>query len=245
MKALCAGCLILFWAVPGVGGQDVILSFFDRPPYYYVENNRPHGFLLERAERILTMAGISYELIELPQARIQAIIAGNKERHISIGWFKNPERESISQFSLPIYRNKPQVVLVQAKRLKEFQALGTFAALSARKTYTAGALEGFSYGPYIDGFLASMGDRVDRAAVSPVRNLLKLAAGRFDFILVDQEETSALLGLAGLSTDDLAVVQFPDIPAGNLRYLWCSMLISKDEVGRINGAIKALFPEIE
>lgn len=245
MKILLSALLISVLGLANLAGQTITLSFFNRPPYYYLSEDRPRGFLLERAEKVLSAAGIPYKVHELPTGRIQTIMGTKKERHISIGWFKNAEREAMSRFSLPLYRNLPQVVLVRASRAAEFRALGSFAGLVETTELSLGTVEGFSYGPYLDFHLQRMGNRVERAVVSPAQNIAKLAAGRFDCLVLDQEEAAELIAQAGFGKSEFALISYPDIPAGNYRYLWCSMAITQAEMDRINTAIMALYPEVD
>lgn len=42
-----------------LGAQDVTLSYFDRPPYYYTEDKSPKGFLLDRTAKILNEGAFS------------------------------------------------------------------------------------------------------------------------------------------------------------------------------------------
>lgn len=237
-------CFVLFFLTAVLRAEGLSLTFFNRPPYYHMERNAPSGFLLIRALRIMEAAGIPYTLHELPSSRITAIIQSDSERMVSVGWFKNPERELYSRFSLPIYRNKPEVVLTLASRAADLERAGSFANLAGMKPYTLGVISGFSYGQYIDARLTDMGAR--RISVNAMASQLveMLAAGRFDYILADPEEVSYLIAQARLTEDLFATIGFCDIPEGNLRYLWCSNSVTPEELARIDAAILKLYPEV-
>lgn len=131
------------------------------------------------------------------------------------------------------------------ERGAEFKAIAKFADVAANPQYKMGAVDGFSYGAFFDPLIASMGTRVEKANVTPAQNVAKLAAKRFDFIILDQEEASYLIQQAGLKEGDFEVITFSDIPEGNLRYLWCSKTITAPEMAKINAAVAKLYPEVK
>ena len=245
MKKITLTTVLLVGLILSLAAQSVSLSYIDRAPYYYQENGVNKGFLLDRAEKILKEAGLTYTISALPPNRITAILETQQERHISIGWFKRPEREVFAQFSVPIYRNKPQALLVLKTRAAEFKAIPKFAEVAANPKYKMGAVDGFSYGGFFDPLIATMGARVEKGNVTPSQNVAKLQAKRFDFLVLDQEEASYQILQAGLKEADFEVVTFSDVPEGNLRYLWCSKNITAAEMTKINAAIVKLYPEVK
>lgn len=246
MRAAAVLILAGLCALAGAeNAEKVILAYFERPPYYYSAGTQPKGFLLERAEIILEKAGIPYELRELPSLRIAALIREGAEPLVSVGWFKTEERLSYSKFSTPIYRNRPQAIVVCTSEAADFRNFPSFAALSAHRGYTLGAVEGFSYGPWFDPILSAMGSNVRRFNADPVQLAAMLGAGRFDYLILDREEVDWVIETAGLRRADFTVLDFQDIPEGNLRYLWCSASIPDETLIRINDAIKSLFPDLD
>lgn len=245
MRAMAA--LLLAGACALAGAEEpgkVILAYFERPPYYYSAGGLPKGFLLERAQLILERAKVPFELRELPSMRIAALIREGSQPIVSVGWFKTAERLAYSRFSDPIYRNRPQGILVRAARAGEFKNLPTFAALSSSPRFTLGAVEGFSYGVWFDPILAGMSKRVQYLNSDPVHLAAMLGAGRFDYMVLDREEVDWVIETAGLRRADFSVVEYPDIPEGNLRYLWCSPSVGEEVLQRINEAVKTLFPDL-
>jgi len=233
MKQLSLFCALVFTAF---SAEPITVSYIERPPYYYQENGVHKGLLLERTRSILRSAGLTGKFVSLPAKRILYELEQNLAPHISIGWFKKPEREQIGKFSLPIYQNKPQAVLVSKKRRALFDEFKTFHQL-LDSPLKMGAIDGYSYGNYIDSLLNLRINAVDRAVVTSESNLLKLHAGRVDYLVVDQEERETMIQSAGLKLADFQLLLFPDIPRGNLRYLWCSRALPDSVMAKLNKAI--------
>ena len=101
---------------------DIKVAYLERPPYYWTDNGHPRGFLLELTQRIFNLAGIKATYAPAPPNRIIADLRENREPICSIGWFRNPERESYSRFSLPIYRDRPLVILTNQGPGRKLQA---------------------------------------------------------------------------------------------------------------------------
>lgn len=229
----------------GLWAQPVLLSYFEREPYYFTLRGEGTGFLLERTKQILTEATIPFEMRAIPSVRISHNMEGSSTRQISPGWFKTPEREAFSRFSRPIYRNLPQIVLTRADHAEDLEKIPSFSALTGDNRFVFGAIEGFSYGDSIDRLLSLMGTRIRRINASTLQCVEMLAAGRFDYILLDREEAPYLIRQAGYTDYDLVQIEYPDIPEGNLRYLWCSLSVTDEEIERIDRAIERLYPDVE
>lgn len=232
-------------ACVGLQAQPVILGYFDREPYYFTLRGEPRGFLLERAKQVLTEAGIPFELREIPSLRISNTIKDSYVRLVSPGWFKTPEREAYSRFSLPIYRNEPQIVLARTEHAVAMLKTPSFSTLTGDNRFVFGAIEGFSYGSAIDQLCAAMGTRIRRINASNLQCVEMLGAGRFDYMLLDPEEAPYLIRQAGYRDSDFVQIAYPDIPEGNLRYLWCSLSVTDAEIERIDRAIEKLYPDLQ
>ncbi len=236
--------LLLLILLSTGNSQNIEVSFVERVPYYFQKGDRPKGFLYERTDKILRKAGIPATYRSLPAKRILFILETNHEPHISIGWFKKSDREKIGSFTRPIYRNLPQGVLILKKKSQHYAQFTSFKELR-NSPLRLGTIDGYSYGDYIDSLIALAPQTVEKAVVTSISNLQKLEAGRVDYIIVDQEEWKAMIADAQLKENDFKLLRFPDIPQGNLRYLWCSFAVPKESISRINSAISTLYPEVK
>ncbi len=216
------------------------LSYFERPPYYYTEAGQATGFLLELTRSIFQDAGLETEFKSLPPNRIMREIKQHHNAHCSIGWFKNPERETYAKFSLPIYQNKPVVLLTTKKQRALFASYKTLRQVFADKALTMATLKAFSYGAVIDRLIEEGAPRT--RVISGQQNLLPklLMKGRASYMLTAPEEIDMLIRSAELQTDAFIVVTMEDIPTGNKRYLMCNQAVGNSVIEKINRSILKL-----
>ncbi|WP_159674259.1 transporter substrate-binding domain-containing protein [Andreprevotia sp. IGB-42] len=219
----------------------LLLTFIDKPPYYQLNaGNKPGGFLLEHALRVLDKAGIRARAELRPNLRALLEIEHPTEPACSVGWFKTAERERYGRFSDALFRDPPVMLATRSDALARFKPYGSAAALLAEPALTPGTIMGYGYGPYLDELLRVRGTRVDNTAQTMQQNLAKAGYGRVDYVLVDQAEFSWWRKQPGLRNLALAGINLPDIPAGNTRYLLCNKLVPDAMLQRINQAIAAL-----
>ena len=228
--------------LPGVAGaQNLIMAFRDKPPYSYVDNGVLRGFLLERTQRILDLAGIQAKFVDLPPKRIFLEIQNNNQAFCSFGWYKIPEREKYAKFSQAIHQDRPHVVLAGPRSADEVKKQRSLKALLANPALTLAAVDGVSYGPDIDSLIAKFPGTVDRSLVSPIQVAKKVALKRADFMFIDQEDYDYLLATNPEFRDDgLIRIDYPDLPPGLKRYILCSPQVSDETMAKIDSAIARL-----
>lgn len=213
--------------------REMTVYYNDRPPLYEVATQS--GFLVEITKMILRQADIPFRLVELPSNRIQETIRAGNEYAMGIGWFKNPERESWARFSKAIYRDKPQVVLVNAERSP---ALGSTIELSKLLSsgLVLGKKDGYSFGLAIDQAVASAKVPTVSLTVEIPQLVRMIALGRIDYTILGLEEANYILkNEAGLGK--VRIVTLADPPEGNLRYLMISKAVEESTIARIDEAI--------
>ncbi|MBN2809854.1 MAG: transporter substrate-binding domain-containing protein [Deltaproteobacteria bacterium] len=217
--------------------------YFERPPYYFTEDNQARGFLVELSRNIFQDAGIKVDFISLPPARIIKAIKNAATPTCSIGWFKKPEREKFAKFSLPIYRDQPLVILT-SKNLKEhLEPCKTLVQVFSDTTLSIGKMGSFSYGTYVDELLTLISPK-SQTVVKNQATLIKLVdKGRISYMLAAPEEIPSLIISAGLKNADFYSHQLTDVPQGNLRYLIFSRSFPDDELQSVNRAICQSVPQ--
>lgn len=252
--------LVLGTAAPSSFAQDVVVLYYDRPPYYVDRPGVPGGFLMDMAANVFKEAGLRPRYEVLPPKRILERIR-NGGAICSVGWFKRPERERFARFTMPIYRNRPMVLLHERAGSDRFADVSTLNELFARRELVWGALDGFSYGEYVDTLRAEMKPSTVAVSVTQGRLLGMLAAGRFDYVLAAPEELDALSMAGALPRGDLSLPEdvereehhkalawrrgdfivhhLSDMPEGNQRHIMCSRDVPQGLIDRMNQAIQA------
>lgn len=219
---------------------DLHVVYLERPPYYWTENGQPRGFLLALTRQILDRAGIQASFSQHPPNRIMEEIRSDQEPTCSIGWFKTPEREAFARFSLPIYRDRPLVLLTTADKAHLFSRHKTLRSVFADNALVMAQVASFSYGDAVDRMQKEV--LVRSLTVSSSQKVLPklILQGRASYMLAAPEEVPTLLRLAEVDADRFAVLTMEDIPAGNLRHLICSESVPASARERIDAAIAEL-----
>jgi uncharacterized protein (TIGR02285 family) len=231
--------LLLLGAKISVAASPVItVSWRDKPPYHYLDNGIPRGFLLERTQAIFAAAGIATRFASEPQKRIWANFSHGATNYCSFSWYRLPEREAVSQYTLPISIDPPHSVLVSAAALARVKRHATLAALLADPELTLGVVDGVSYGPDLDAMIAHSANQVMRRTVDTTSMMRMLGVGRASFMLVDREDWEYVHRREPI-LQSTTRLDFPDMPPGLKRYIVCSRDISPQTMEKINQAITA------
>ncbi|RJP80810.1 MAG: hypothetical protein C4522_07080 [Desulfobacteraceae bacterium] len=225
--------------------ETLTVLYLERPPYYFTVNGRAEGFLVKLTRKLFLEADIPVTFSEMPPKRIIKMIKSKKGNFCSIGWFKNPERETFAKFSLPIYQNKPIVILTTKNQQERFQPYRTLKEVFSDKTIVLGIMSEFSYGSYIDDLIKN--DPPSNIEITSKQSMIPglIVKKRAAFMLVSPEEVETLLQAEGHNPDDFLSITMPDIPAGNERYLMFSKGVSDETIEKINQTIrKHVFPSM-
>ena len=213
------------------------VSYLERPPYYYTENGKAAGFLVELTRKIFQDAGVDVAFRSLPPKRIMGEIKRKDNHHCTIGWFKNPVRETFAKFSLPIYQNRPLVLLVKKENKRQLIRHPALKNVFSEKTLVMGRVSTFSYGSFIDGMIEDNSPEIFEVKAKQSQLIKLISAGRITYMLIAPEEIQSLIRSADLDPDGFVSVSFPDIPAGNQRYLMFSKGVEDRVLEKVNMAI--------
>ncbi len=229
--------------LPAVSAQTLTIEYRDKPPYSYTQNGQPAGFLIERTAWLLQQAGITAHFVEMPMRRTLMHLQANQAPLCTPGFYKLPERTRYSRYSLPIFRDRPNLVLAHERAAARIRTHARLDALFADPELTPGVLDGASYGAQLDRALARTARPAGHAQRSPLQLAQMVAARRVDYMLIDAEDLGWLKRDPGFDGMGLAAIAFADMPPGELRYLSCSLQVSPALMERINRAIRSLPPE--
>jgi polar amino acid transport system substrate-binding protein len=218
---------------------DLILYYYERPPFMHADAAGPSGYFIERTERVLGKAGISYEWKLRPVNRIFADLKANNLQVCSPGWFATPERRSIAAFSKAIYHNMPLVGLARSDSpIPENTAAAT---LFKQSGLTVLLKESAVYGVYLDDQIAKIPATNILRTTTEFSNAVKMIyAKRADFTIVAEEEVDTFIKNAALNRIDFKILHFTDEPAVEYRYILCSHTVPAELMNRIDKAIDQL-----
>ncbi len=222
--------------------EPLSLLYDIRPPYYTRDKDGQIGGLVAGlVDRAFVEAGIEVTWERLRFNRqIESIATG--QAACSPGWFKNPERETFAQFSIPLYRDQPQVIVVETEDAQKFDH-PTLSALFQDKDLRFGAKLSYSYGRFIDTLLEVHHPPMKRTAHS-VQGLVGLMLqDRFDYTIMSGEEFDNLAVSTGDRDRPFTAISYPDIPPGNDRYLMCANTVDGTILRRFNNAVTKILSE--
>lgn len=217
--------------------QPLIISYLDRPPYYYTVAGEAQGLLVEKVKAILDTANIKADYREVPAGRILHNIEHNTTAQCSIGWFKNNAREKFARFTLPIWRDSPWMVLAPVQLKDAISQYERFSELLADSTLSWGTHREFSYGQYLDGLAQQYA--TNKMEFSGDQMLLPkmMLKGRASYMIIAQEEFLPLVESAGLNINNFFLQPMADAPPVNERFLMCSKSVTPELIEKINQAI--------
>jgi polar amino acid transport system substrate-binding protein len=237
-----AGFLSLWaaWGIAFAAENVITLHYYERPPFHSRDaNGQITGLVADPTIKILKMADVAFTWQLTPANRILSMLKNNVGMDCSPGWYKNPDRASYAQFSLPIYKDKPLVGLSRANFA--VQEGITAKELLSRPGTRLLAKQNFSQGAYMDELIAKMPTAQVQRVAAEVATMVKMVQiDRADLILTTQEETATFIHQSGLDVKDFRVLKFPDVPAVENRYLLCSKTVPPHVITRMNKAIREL-----
>jgi len=227
------------FAVATVQAQEITVAWRENPPYNYTEQGVEKGFLLARGKRIFEQAQVPAQFVTEPTKRIWAKFRVGTPSYCSLGRYHLAEREPVMQYSLPIHIDPPRIVLMSAEAAKRARQYKRLSELLADPSLTLGMSDGGSFGTDIDDMLKSAATKVERRTVESPLMMKLLAADRISFVFADRYSWH-YLKQHDPAARDIVAREFPDMPAGQKRYLVCSKDVSPEVMHRLNAAIKSM-----
>lgn len=220
---------------------DLQVNFHERLPYYSAETDGVGGIIGERVMAVFKEVGINCTFKQTPPKRQLAIIKANNGKNCIIGWFKNTKREAYARFSLPIYRDKPQMALVRndSSLPEGTLAIKTLLSMKDMRLLTK---NGYSYGARLDALIRQHAPKTVSVTTENVKMLKMIRGKRAEYMFIAPEEASQLISLSGHSKSDFRLVALDGVPPGNNRYLLFSKQVPPALVDRVNEVINSLYP---
>jgi len=237
-RFLFAGLCAALASGAACSAPPITVAWRDKPPYHYIENGVPKGFLLARARQVFATAGLETRFINEPQKRIWANLQHGASNYCSISWYRLPEREAVAQYSQPFHEDLPHTVLIAPGMETRVKAHATLASLLADPTLTVGVIEGVSYGPVLDPLIKAGQNKIMSRTVETTQMMRMLTVGRASYMFVDREDWEFFRDKEKAS-QSLVRHDFPDMPGGLKRHIVCSRDVPQDTMNKLNQAIAA------
>lgn len=215
----------------------ITVAWSEKPPYYYIEDGIDKGFMLAYGKTVFAAAGIDASFVREPQKRIWSRFRTGTRNYCSIGWYHLVERTAIAQYSLPIYTDPSQMVLIAPKSVAQVQAHATLASMLADPTLTLGLLDGSSYGAELDARIKDSANRKMLSSVNSVGMMQMVAADRVSYMLSDRTDWN-YTRIRHRSLDNVVQYEVPDVPPGLKRHIVCSKDIPAATMEKLNQAIR-------
>jgi len=217
--------------------QPLTVAWREKAPYYYVEDGLEKGFILAYTKQLFASAGVEARFVREPHKRIWSRFADGTRSYCSIAWYRLPERERIAQYSLPIYTDPPQTILVAPAALERVRQHPTLASMMADPILTLAVMDGVSYGAELDARIKQSANQIMRRTV-PTSNMVQmLAAGRASYLLTDRNDWN-YMRLRHKQLAGLVQYEVPDLPPGLKRYILCSRDVPAATMEKLNQAIR-------
>lgn len=218
--------------------EPIILMYAERAPYIVADDDGSiSGLTASPAVLAFEAAGVSYVNAAIPTNRQLSSIKANLSPSCGIGWFDRSDRRVFAQFTKPIYRDRPTVVLMNRETALA-RYYDNLERLIANDDLTILVKTQFSYGKDIDSWLTTYTPNMNAVTLDNVGMLRMIIVGRADYMLMGQEEATHLMLQTDASTaNDVRMLSFPDSPHGNYRHLMCSLSVPQTTIERLNQVI--------
>lgn len=215
----------------------LVLYYQEQRPYQMSYQDDVHGLVADNVTLAMNNADIDFIWEEVPIARQLALIKGNTIKSCAVGWLKTPEREDFAKFTLPVYQDKPHVVVTRADN----EVLTSGISLERLLDHLHLRLLVKSDYPFTPVLGTALKDK--NALLTPTTtdnySMLKMIHNhRADYCFMPEEEVADLLLFSNLNKADFKIVHIIDMPRGNNRYLLCSKKVNDEIIGRLDRAIE-------
>ena len=223
----------------------ITLHYYERPPFHYrADDGSISGIIAASTESIFKRAGITFHWELTPVNRILAYLKTNAGFDCSPGWYKNTERETYAQFSLPVYQDMPLQGLSRANFLAPEGI--TAKELFLRPDVRLLLKQNFSQGSYMDLLIQHIPEQQVQRIAAEVPILVKMVhADRADLIITTAEETDYFINQSGYKKQDFIILKFPDVPGTEKRYILCSQRVPIEIMNRLNQSIKSVMKQTD
>lgn len=219
----------------------ITVLYSERPPFMKKQSDGSlTGSTATPAMLAFSKAAIPFNIREASPARRLLEVKENNERVCSLGFYKNAERESFARFSNPVSQDGKMIALANIK-LQTRKSVSV-ADILDRSDISVLIKKNIFYGPFLESKFSKMkAHRIEsHAEYAQLIRLVKLE--RAQLLFLPEEEAQFYLKEAGYLTSDFNLIQFAEMPPGELRHIMCSLKVDESIMTRLNQAIGLLKP---
>ena len=227
-------CTVIY----GAECQQLVVHYHERVPYMQTTPSSIVGLTADPANLAFHKTGLNFHWKKSSPKRQIKILQDNKGCNCAVGWFKNPEREAFAKYSYAIYQDKPHIAITRADNDK-LQSDMTLDDLLSQPKLKLLVKDSYSYGDFLDDKIAQHHPRVVKATGENINMLKMIHKKHADYFFMAPEESQPLMVSSGLPIEDFKLLTFPDIPAGEKRYILCSRQVEDTIMNKLNTAIDA------
>ena len=219
----------------------ITVLYSDRPPFMKKQaDGTLTGTAATTAILAFAKAEIPIEIKEASPARRLLDVKENNTRVCSLGFYKNAERETFARFSNPISQDGKMIAFANIK----FQMSKPVSvdAILQRSDLNILIKKNIFYGPFLESKFAQMkAQRIESTAeFAQLIRLIKIE--RAQLIFLPEEEAQFYLKEFGYSATDFNLIHFAEMPAGEFRYMMCSLRVEEAVMAKLNKAIGNIKP---
>ena len=216
----------------------IIVHYHERRPYYYFEDDYEIiGLCVDPVNLIFTQAGIDMVWQQTPAKRQLELIKANTKCECAAGWFKTDARQKYGLYTLPIYQDSSTIALAREDEELIVSGQALHVTMKNRQLRLL-RKDGYSYGQFIDGHIASCNPRQVITRVGNMSMLKMVYTHRADYFFITVQEAEDLISHSGLPAGKFKLIRFSDMPEGNKRYLICSQKVGDAVIAQLNQAIR-------
>lgn len=223
-------------AAASAAEPTLVLHYHERPPYNISGGmGIVYGLTATPAIAALTRAGVPFRWELTPLARQFKLIELGTGLDCAVGLFRNPDRERIGKFSLPLYRDTAMVGIARAD--SGLSQVASIEDLMRDRSKRLMLKRGLTYGARVAELVKTLQPTTEMVTIESDQMVRMLKAQRADWMLASEEEANYLIAKAGLSPGEVSILRFRDLPQGEERHLFCSRAVPDAMLARINAAI--------
>jgi uncharacterized protein (TIGR02285 family) len=226
--------------MPAMSAADepvINLHYGDRPPYLVTQDdNQVTGLSGTPITNAFVRSGIPFRWVATPISRAAEILKESSGADCIANLYKTPAREAWANFTLPVIFDGRYVLMANQSFKAEPGA--TLAEILSRKDIRVYVKQDTSYGAYVDGLINKLDPRRFSTTQSTSAMLAFIREGRADFMFATETEAAFYLTHdGGKEARGLKVINLPDTPPGEARYILCAKSVPESVINRLNQAI--------
>ncbi len=239
-------------------------SFEDEKIYLYVQNRPPYfifdkkneipidGITYKIVRKILNSSNISYEFNNIPLVRAIPAIKENKLKICYPNAVKNKEREEISYFTKPFYKDKKSIIIIKKNNFK-FNDYKNFVDILKNNNFNLLLKVGYSYGDYIkkqiylikkynNSFVENhLPQGIILSTKDHEKMLYEIKDNIADYMILGRNEAEYFFEKDPVLKNYLEMKELNDFPEGEKRYLMCSKKVGTELIKKIDIEIMKIY----